>query len=409
MSKHPFKRGLTFGLALVLALSALPVSARAAETDGLCEHHTAHDEACGYIATEDLSCFYAANGCEQCEAENQFTLIELVATDITLDKTVFEYTGEAITPNVTVRANGTLLTLGKDYTMTFADNVEPGTARVIVTGIATASETVGYTGTVEHPFYINPKADAGSSAVEIKGTDVTISGSKFDYTGEAIEPEVTVTVNGQTLTAGTDYALTYENNVEPGTATAVVTGITTENGGYTGEVRINFTIVKEEEETVPPTETQPEETEPEETEPETSEPEQTEPEKVTYEITKGSKSTWYRESGKRLSFTANGKFEDFTGISIDGEKLDSKHYSVKSGSTVVSLKSDYLEELSLGKHTITIHFEDGDAEGVFRVSRPADESNPKTGDSIHLWVAVLFTTLVILAALAFVFRKKIFK
>ena len=75
---------------------------------------------------------------------------ELVATDVTLDETRFQYTGQEIRPNVTVRVDDQLLTLDRDYTMEFKNNVEVGTAAVVVTGIATA----GYTGTVEHPFYI---------------------------------------------------------------------------------------------------------------------------------------------------------------------------------------------------------------------------------------------------------------
>ena len=72
-------------------------------------------------------------------------LTELVATDITLDETRFEYTGQEIRPNVTVRVDDQLLTLDRDYTLEFKNNVEVGTATVTVTGIPEA----GYTGTEE--------------------------------------------------------------------------------------------------------------------------------------------------------------------------------------------------------------------------------------------------------------------
>ena len=105
------------------------------------------------------------------------TIVELVATDITLDETHFEYTGEEIRPNVTVRVNDTLLTLDKDYTLEYKNNVEVGEAAVVVTGIATS----GYMGTVEHPFYIDPRTtqDDSTDPVTIVGTDVTID--KIDY------------------------------------------------------------------------------------------------------------------------------------------------------------------------------------------------------------------------------------
>ena len=110
--------------------------------------------------------------------------IELVATDITLDETHFEYTGEEIRPNVTVRVQDQLLTLDKDYTLEFKNNIEVGEAAVVVTGIATS----GYTGTVEHPFFIDPKTtdDSTPDLITIIGTDVIIDGTEFPCTGEAI-------------------------------------------------------------------------------------------------------------------------------------------------------------------------------------------------------------------------------
>ena len=405
MKIHRFRRGLYAVLALVLVLSLVPVSAMAAEEDGLCEHHTAHDAQCGYApaveaancthactespecfgtecvhvheitcyntegslschhvcanspdcseavhncihehdeecgyreAQEEIPCAFFVNGCDDCKADQtpEFTLIELVATDITLDETEFTYTGEEIRPNVTVRVQGQLLTLDKDYTLEYADNIQPGTAKVIVTGIATASETVGYTGTVEHPFFIAPAQEPETS--------------------EPTEPSVP--------------------------------------------------------ETSEPTEpTVPETSEPTEPRvPDTSAPtDPREPGRITYKITKGNGGTWYRASNKALSFTADGASKDFTGVSVDGKKLDEKYFLVKDN-TMVSLTSLFLEKLSLGKHTITIHFADGDAQGTFRVESPETDSNPKTGDvfPLHLWSAVLFLSLTGLTGVAFVCIRK---
>ena len=58
-------------------------------------------------------------------------------------------------------------------------------------------------------------------------------------TGSAIEPALTVTLNGNTLKAGTDYAVTYKDNTAAGTATATIVGI----NGYSGTKTVNFTIV----------------------------------------------------------------------------------------------------------------------------------------------------------------------
>ena len=319
--------------------------------------------------------------------------VELVATDITLDQTHFEYTGEEIRPNVTVRVNDHLLTLDKEYTLEFKNNVEVGQAAVVVTGIATG----GYIGTVEHPFYIDPKTSDENTPdlITIIGTDVIIDGTAFTATGEAIEPGITVTVAGKELIAGEDYTLVYEDNIQPGTASVTVTGVA--DKGYTGSVTIHFTIQE--------AETQPEETVPEEITPEETKPEETKP---AYKITKGDGIIWHKESGKELSFTADGAFKDFVSVQVDGKTVNSKYYTVKEGSTIVTLKESFLEHLNLGKHTITVKFTDGEAEGSFKISAPADDSNPKTGDdfALHAWTAVLFVSLTGILGAAFVFRKK---
>ena len=60
----------------------------------------------------------------------------------------------------------------------------------------------------------------------------------YNYTGYPIEPEVTVTCGGQPLVEGTDYTVSYENNVNLGTAMVIVAGI----GGYSGTMQIPFEI-----------------------------------------------------------------------------------------------------------------------------------------------------------------------
>ncbi len=361
MKRTKFLRSVSMALALILTAAALPFGALAAEAD----------------------------------------MIELVATDVTLDETRFEYTGEEIRPNVTVRVKDHLLTLDKDYTLEYKDNIEVGTAAVVVTGIATS----GYLGTVEHPFYIEPKTEDAPAPITIKGTDVTIDGTSFPATGEEIKPSVTVTVEGKTLTAGEEYTLAYENNIQPGTASVTVTGV--EDKGYTGTVIIHYTIEKAPEETQPQ-ETQPEETEPVETKPEETQPEETKP--VSYKITKGNGATWRKNSGKDLSFTADGKHKDFTAILVDGKKVNSSYYTVAEG-TVVTLNSRLLQSLELGKHTVKLQFADGEAEGTFTVAVPVDEENPKTGDefALHAWTALLFVSLTGIIGTAFACRKKFFK
>ncbi len=58
------------------------------------------------------------------------------------------------------------------------------------------------------------------------------------YTGQAIEPTVTVKDGNKTLTEGTDYTVTYQDNKNAGTATVTITG----KGSYTGSTSQTFII-----------------------------------------------------------------------------------------------------------------------------------------------------------------------
>lgn len=59
------------------------------------------------------------------------------------------------------------------------------------------------------------------------------------YTGQAKTPSLTITYNGGNLKAGVDYAVSYKNNTNIGTATITITG----KGNYTGETAATFNII----------------------------------------------------------------------------------------------------------------------------------------------------------------------
>ena len=76
------------------------------------------------------------------------------------------------------------------------------------------------------------------SLTPITADNVKVS-ARETYTGSAIEPAVTVTVGDKVLVANTDYVVSCEENVEPGTAKVTVTG----QGDYEGMVELSFEIV----------------------------------------------------------------------------------------------------------------------------------------------------------------------
>ena len=134
------------------------------------------------------------------------------------------YNGSAQVQDLVVTHRGTVLTEGTDFTASYEGNTNVGTATVTITGIGS------YTGTVERTFQIEPAALSGATIAAV---------ANQPYTGKAVKPSPKVTVGGRTLTPGTDYTLSYANNVKAGTATITITG----TGNYTGTRTVTFKIV----------------------------------------------------------------------------------------------------------------------------------------------------------------------
>lgn len=135
------------------------------------------------------------------------------------------YTGYQITPYVTVTCGGNLLNSGSDYTVTYSNNINVGTANVIVN----AAGDSYYFGSVTGTFNISNTAG---------GMEITGYASSYTYTGNAISPDVVVMMNGRVLNRGTDYVVSYRNNVNVGMASMTVTGI----GSYSGTKTISYAI-----------------------------------------------------------------------------------------------------------------------------------------------------------------------
>ena len=88
---------------------------------------------------------------------------------------------------------------------------------------------------------------------------------------------------------------------------------------------------------------------------------------VTYKFIEGANGSWTKNSGKNLSFKVNGEFSRFTGVKVDGTLIGNDKYTAVSGSTIVTLKKDYLEMLSVGKHTLSVVYTDGECTTEFEI------------------------------------------
>lgn len=71
----------------------------------------------------------------------------------------------------------------------------------------------------------------------------------------------------------------------------------------------------------------------------------------------------------------------FTGVKVDGELIDSTNYIATEGSTIITLKADYLKTLSVGSHSFEIVWEDGMAFTNFNVVKKTSDNDHNNGNN----------------------------
>lgn len=147
------------------------------------------------------------------------------------------YTGAELKTDNGVIISGTnknidyQLTEGVDYTLKYSANKNAGPAKVTVSGKG------NYAGEVTLTFNILSRDFTDMALVSIGGTYDTYEAV---YTGKALKPNITVVVDGQTLSKS-DYTVEYGDNINIGTeAYVIVKG----KRNYTGEVKKYFTITQ---------------------------------------------------------------------------------------------------------------------------------------------------------------------
>lgn len=72
---------------------------------------------------------------------------------------------------------------------------------------------------------------------------------------------------------------------------------------------------------------------------------------------------------------------------INDQIISTDYYTAAKGSTIIMLNTSYLETLSLGKHKLSINYQDGTAETTFTIqaasvnpSEPSKPENPQNGN-----------------------------
>lgn len=155
-------------------------------------------------------------------------------TQIRLENETLTYTGREIRPAVeAVICNGRELKPDQDYSIRYENNIRAGSgAKVIAEGKGR------YKGSVEQPFAIG-QVSMGSENANITSV---LPQSAYRYTGEEVMPKPDVRWNGNPLTQGQDYSLSYKNNIKITTsempAYVIIDGI----GNFNGTRMLPFDI-----------------------------------------------------------------------------------------------------------------------------------------------------------------------
>lgn len=136
-----------------------------------------------------------------------------------------QYTGSAVTPTLTITCGTNILVEGTDYVVSYANNINIGTA----TATIRSAKNSNYLGSTTATFSIGN---------DVGGFIISGYAPSYAYTGSAITPGIIVESGTATLSQGTDYTVTYSNNIDAGKATITVTGV----GRYSGTQTANFII-----------------------------------------------------------------------------------------------------------------------------------------------------------------------
>lgn len=129
------------------------------------------------------------------------------------------------------------------------------------------------------------------------------------------------------------------------------------------------------------------------------------------------------------SIHCNGVRDALKSVEMDGKEVDKGNYTTKDGSTLITFKKTYLDQLSVGTHTVTLNYETGSADSTLTVKKASSTPTPtvtptksatsgtgtsgttttgaKTGDETAVgWFAGLLALSAFVLTAVFILRSK---
>lgn len=106
-----------------------------------------------------------------------------------------------------------------------------------------------------------------------------------------------------------------------------------------------------------------------------------------YRIIDGAGSSWTQNTTGTVVIRGNGEYDRFRAVKVDGKVIAPANYDKKEGSTIITLKAEYLKTLATGSHTFAIVWDNGIAGTSFTVaantSGNSSGNNSNNNDSNH--------------------------
>lgn len=147
-----------------------------------------------------------------------------------------------------------------------------------------------------------------------------------------------------------------------------------------------------------------------------------------YKFTEGANQTYTIDQNTEARFRINADYSLFDKkVYVDDILVDGANYTSESGSTIITFSKEYIDTLAIGQHTLKVAFTDGgEAKTTFTIARQFEEnnnnenvslntgnkkemkdngSNPKTGDNVMLYIAIVSMSIIGLGATTLAVKK----
>ena len=124
-----------------------------------------------------------------------------------------------------------------------------------------------------------------------------------------------------------------------------------------------------------------------------------------YKFLEGENQNYTINKDNELKFRIDAEYSLFDKVYIDNELVDANNYTSKEGSTIITFNKEYINNFSVGEHTLKVVFNDGEATTKFSVLKEEIE-NPSTKDNFEKYVITGIVSIVGLIGCTLILKNK---